>query len=144
VTLRDRSEDLTRVLTALTLALRAFAETPDAWIAVMRKACPDVSPDTRAQLSRLYPVSWTVNGEVQGGELAFAEDWFNIGIKKGSVNLVHIGQWAECSPGLASRKARMRFRAEPARGGGTCHGVRRPRQLLSWRALCHWLCGTRA
>ncbi len=82
MTLRDRSEDLTRVLTALTLAMRAFAETPDAWIAVTRKACPDVSPDTRAQLSHLYPVSWTVNGEVQCGELTFAEHWFNIGIKK--------------------------------------------------------------
>ncbi|RWR28418.1 ABC transporter substrate-binding protein [Sinirhodobacter populi] len=97
-TLRDQSDDLDRVLTALTLAARAFAETPEAWIAAMRRARPDVSPEALAQLSRLYAASWTVNGGFQRRELAFAEDWFNVGIKRGSVNLVHIGQWADFGP----------------------------------------------
>lgn len=73
--LNERRDELVRVLTALTLAARDYAKTPDLWVEAMKRARPDVDPAVLAQLTPRYAGSFTVNGGLQAEEARFAETW---------------------------------------------------------------------
>ncbi|NDV98780.1 ABC transporter substrate-binding protein [Salipiger sp. PrR002] len=70
--LAERGEDLQKVLTALTLAARDYAATPEKWVEDMAAARPDVDRETLEALAETYHDSWTVNGGLQVDELFYA------------------------------------------------------------------------
>ncbi|MGY9049860.1 MAG: ABC transporter substrate-binding protein, partial [Rhodobacterales bacterium] len=71
-TLATHGDQVTKVLEALTLAARDYAQDPEKWVAAMLKARPDVSRDTLEALAQTYKASWTVNGGFQFDELLFS------------------------------------------------------------------------
>lgn len=70
-TLDTRGEEVQKVLEALTLAARDYAQNPEKWVTDMTKARPDVLPETLSELAKIYQGSWTVNGGLQFDELIY-------------------------------------------------------------------------
>lgn len=70
-TLETRRDEVDKVLEALTLAARDYAQAPENWVAAMQRARPDVTPATLSELAKIYQGSWTVNGGLQFGELIY-------------------------------------------------------------------------
>lgn len=70
-TLETRRDDVDKVLEALTLAARDFAQNPDKWVDAMSRARPDVKATTITELAKIYKNSWSVNGGLQFGELIY-------------------------------------------------------------------------
>lgn len=97
-TLRDRPQDLDRVLAALTLASRDFAADPARWVQAMREARPDVAVEVLDQLARDYARNWTVNGGVQRQELLFAQTWYGRGQDSNARYLVDPAKWFDLAP----------------------------------------------
>jgi NitT/TauT family transport system substrate-binding protein len=97
-TLRERPDELDRVLAALTLAARDFAARPELWIKAMHEARPDVAPEVLEQLARAYGGNWTVNGGVQRQELLFAQTWYGRGLESNARYLVDPGKWFDLRP----------------------------------------------
>jgi NitT/TauT family transport system substrate-binding protein len=71
----EKSKDLEAVLTALTLAARDYATTPEKWVEAMGRARPDVSKETLTELAQAYQKNWSVNGGIQKQELDYTHDW---------------------------------------------------------------------
>lgn len=70
-TLETRRDEVDKVLEALTLAARDYAQAPEKWVAAMERARPDVTQETLSELATIYQGSWTVNGGLQFGELIY-------------------------------------------------------------------------
>lgn len=71
-TLKTRRSDVEKVLEALTLAARDYAQHPEKWVDDMVAARPDVSRETLQTLAETYKGSWTVNGGFQFDELLYS------------------------------------------------------------------------
>jgi NitT/TauT family transport system substrate-binding protein len=70
-TLETRADEVDKVLEALTLAARDYAQSPEKWVKAMERARPDVKLATLSELAKIYQGSWTVNGGLQFGELIY-------------------------------------------------------------------------
>lgn len=73
--LETRSDDIEKVLTALTQAARDFATTPTLWVDAMAQARPDIDRQTLEGLAQAYTTSWSVNGGLQATEMDYTSDW---------------------------------------------------------------------
>lgn len=68
-TLRDKRDQVERVIRALIATSRAFAEKPELWVEAMAKARPDMERDDLTTLAESFSGSWSVNGGMNREEL---------------------------------------------------------------------------
>lgn len=93
-----RGDEVDAVLEALTLAARDFAADPQLWVDAMSRARPDVTPDTLAELSKLYAGSWTVNGGLQLSDINYTQTWFEESGALGADVQIPAGFWTRFEP----------------------------------------------
>ncbi|HWV20874.1 MAG TPA: ABC transporter substrate-binding protein [Devosia sp.] len=96
--LQDRAADVDAVLEALTLAARDFAREPQLWVEAMKRARPDVAPETLAELAGLYAKSWTVNGGLQLSEANYTQTWFEESGALGADVKIPVQFWTRFEP----------------------------------------------
>ncbi|WP_217539459.1 ABC transporter substrate-binding protein, partial [Stenotrophomonas sp. GbtcB23] len=59
--LKERHDDVKKVITALIKASRDFAANPATWTTAMAKARPDIDAETLDMLGKSFAKSWSVN-----------------------------------------------------------------------------------
>ncbi len=97
-TLEKRKDDVEKVIEALTLAARDFAEKPENWATVMKEARPDVKPESLDELSKAFAKSWTVNGGIQKSELEFTQNWLYQTKEFEGLRQVELKEWVDFAP----------------------------------------------
>lgn len=97
-TITKRGAELEAVLSALTLASRDYAATPEKWVDAMAKARPDVERATLEKLAEDFRKSWSVNGGIQRAEMDFTQEWMYRLEKYENSDVVVPGAWADFGP----------------------------------------------
>ena len=97
-TLANRGAEVEAVIEALVLASRDFSADPAAWVAMMAKARPDVTPADLESLAKAYAQSWSVNGGLQRDELQITSDWLYQGDDFKDLRVAELAEWADFGP----------------------------------------------
>lgn len=97
-TLQKRGDEVEKVIEALTLAARDFAEKPESWATVMKEARPDVKPEGLDELAKAFARSWTVNGGIQKSELEFTQNWLYQAKEFEGLRQVKLEEWVDFAP----------------------------------------------
>ncbi|MGU3576073.1 ABC transporter substrate-binding protein [Brucellaceae bacterium C25G] len=103
-TLEKRGDDIEKVIEALTLAARDFAEKPENWASAMKEARSDVKPESLDELAKAFANSWSVNGGIQKSELAFTQDWLYQTEEFEGLRPVALEEWVDFGPADAVLK----------------------------------------
>jgi NitT/TauT family transport system substrate-binding protein len=103
-TLEKRGDEVQKVIEALTLAARDFAEKPESWATAMKEARPDVKPESLDELAKAFAKSWTVNGGIQKSELEFTQDWLYQTKEFEGLAKVDLKDWVDFAPADAVLK----------------------------------------
>lgn len=97
-TLEKRRDDVEKVIEALSLAARDFADNPQSWAEVMAQERPDVSKEALQNLANAFAKSWTVNGGLQKSELEFTQDWLYQTDEFDGLRQVELSEWVDFAP----------------------------------------------
>lgn len=97
-TLENRRDDVEKVIEALSLAARDFANSPESWAVAMEKERPDIAKEDLQNLAKAFAKSWTVNGGLQKSELEFTQDWLYQTKEFEGLRQVELNEWVDFSP----------------------------------------------
>jgi NitT/TauT family transport system substrate-binding protein len=97
-TLAERRPEVEAVIEAITLASRDFAAHPDAWVAAMREARPDVPEPDLVMLAEAFAGSWSVDGGLTRPELEEAQAWLHEGEDFAGIEPAPLEAWADLAP----------------------------------------------
>jgi NitT/TauT family transport system substrate-binding protein len=97
-TLAERRDEVEAVIEAISLASRDFAAHPDAWVAAMRKARPDVAEADLAMLAEAFAGSWSIDGGITRAELGAAQAWLHEGQDFAGIAPAPLDAWADFAP----------------------------------------------
>lgn len=97
-TLEARGPEVEAVITALILAARDFEKDPQAWVAAMKKARPDVAEADLEMLAQAFQGSWTVNGGLNAAEVTEAQAWLHEGEDFAGVAVAPLESFIEAGP----------------------------------------------
>jgi NitT/TauT family transport system substrate-binding protein len=97
-TLAERRAEVEAAIEAITLASRDFAAHPDAWVAAMREARPDVPEPDLVMLAEAFAGSWSVDGGLTRPELEAAQAWLHAGEDFAGIEPAPLEAWADLAP----------------------------------------------
>jgi NitT/TauT family transport system substrate-binding protein len=97
-TLAERRAEVEAVIEAITLASRDFAARPEAWVAAMRKARPDVAEADLAMLAEAFAGAWSIDGGITRAELEEAQAWLHEGQDFAGIVPAPLEAWADFGP----------------------------------------------
>lgn len=97
-TLVKRGDEVEKVIEALTLAARDFAQNPESWAAIMKEIRPDVKPESLDALAKAFAKSWTVNGGLQKDELEFTQNWLYQTKEFDGLRQLDLSEWVDFAP----------------------------------------------
>lgn len=95
--LRERHEDVEKVVRAIIKASRAFAREPDLWVEAMAAARPDVDRGTLETLSKAFVPAWSVNGGLNRAQVDSTVDWTYATPDFAGLRKVDFGEWVDLS-----------------------------------------------
>lgn len=97
-TLAMRGKEVEAVIEAITLAARHYAAHPEAWVAAMEKARPDVPNADLQALAKAFAGSWSTDGGMTPDELATAQMWLHRGEDFAGIAPAPLATWADFGP----------------------------------------------
>lgn len=97
-TLATRGAEVTAVTGALVLAARDFAASPEAWVAAMKTARPDVAEADLERLAAAFQGGWAVNGGLDAESLTEAQAWLHQGEDFAGLPLAPLDAFADLAP----------------------------------------------
>lgn len=95
--LRDRRDEVEKVVRAIVKASRSFAREPSLWVDAMAAARPDVGRDTLETLAKSFVPAWSVNGGLNRAEIAATVDWTYATPDFAGLRKVGIDEWVNLS-----------------------------------------------
>lgn len=103
--LRDRREDVDKVVRAIVKASRAFAREPEIWVDAMAQARPDVDRATLETLGKSFVNAWSVNGGLSRAEIDSTVDWTYATPDFAGLRKVGFEEWVDLGPIITTLKA---------------------------------------
>lgn len=95
--LETRRGDVIKVITALTRISRDFAKDPGKWVDAIAGFHPEASRADLETLAASFATSWSVNGGMNAGELAYSADWLYQTDEFKDLEPVALAGWADLS-----------------------------------------------
>jgi len=95
--LKERRDDVRKVVAALIKASRDFAADPATWTTAMAKARPDIDAETLDVLGKSFAKSWSVNGGLSKDELDYTVDSLYGGEDFAKLRRVELPEWVDFS-----------------------------------------------
>lgn len=103
--LRDRRDDVEKVVRALVKAARVFAREPELWVDAMAAARPDVDRGTLGMLAESFAGAWSVNGGLNRAEVEATVDWTYATPDFTGLRRVGFNEWVDLGPLAETLKA---------------------------------------
>lgn len=96
--LKDRRDDVEKVVSAIVKASRAFAGEPRIWADAMATARPDVDRQTLDTLATSFVNAWSVNGGLNRAEIEATVDWTYATPDFADLRKVGFDEWVDLGP----------------------------------------------
>lgn len=96
--LRDRRDDVVKVVRALVKVSRAVAADPAIWVDAMAEARPDVDRATLETLASSFANAWSVNGGLNRAQIDATVDWTYATPDFADLRKVGFDEWVDLSP----------------------------------------------
>jgi len=96
--LRDRRDDVEKVVRAIVNASRAFAREPELWVDAMASVRPDVDRATLETLAKSFVNAWSVNGGLNREEIDATVAWSYATEDFAGLRKVGFDEWVDLSP----------------------------------------------
>jgi NitT/TauT family transport system substrate-binding protein len=95
--LAERRDEIKGVMRALLRISRDFAKTPGGWAEAIAPFQPAIAADELAALDAGFAQSWSVNGGMNAGQLAYSADWLAETEDFADLDLPALAEWADLS-----------------------------------------------
>jgi NitT/TauT family transport system substrate-binding protein len=95
--LAERRDEIKGVMRALLHISRDFAATPGSWTEAIAPFQPAIATDELAALDVGFAQSWSVNGGMNAGQLAYSADWLAETEDFADLALPALDEWADLS-----------------------------------------------